>query len=158
MSIPLYSFAAFSNTGKTTFIEKLIIELKSRGLRVGVLKHDAHNFDIDKEGKDSWRFSQAGADMVAVSSEKQTAIIEHRTLGIEEAVAAFHDVDIILTEGYKFSGYPKIAVFRKASGNGLAGKPEDFQAIVTDTPLDCDVPQFPLDDVKPLADYLVKQL
>ena len=64
MNIPTYALVAFSNSGKTTFLEKLIPALKSRGLRVAVIKHDGHDFQLDKEGKDSWRITQAGADVL----------------------------------------------------------------------------------------------
>jgi len=158
MHVPLYSFSAFSNTGKTTFIEKLVAELKSRNLRVAVLKHDSHGFEMDREGKDTWRFTQAGADMVAIVSDRQTAVLENRKLTREDALSFFHDVDVILTEGYKFADCPKIAIYREASGNGLAGEPEDFEAIVTDAPFDTKVPQFPLDDVLPFAEYLLKDM
>ena len=158
MSVPMIAFAGFSNTGKTTYIEKLVAYLKSEGLRVGVLKHDSHGFQMDREGKDTWRFTQAGADMVAIVSDVQTAVLENRKIELKEAVTFFHDVDILITEGYKFADCPKIAVYREASGNPLAGKPEDFEAIVTDTPFDCDTPQFPLDDVEPLAGFLIKKL
>ena len=158
MNIPMYSFAGYSNTGKTTFLEKLVAEFKSRGLRVGMLKHDSHGFEIDHEGKDTWRFSQAGADMVAIASDKKFAVIEQRGRDLESALEAFYDVDIVITEGYKFRDYPKLAVYREASGNGLAGSPEEFLAIVTDTKLDTDVPQFPLDDPKPTADFLIEHM
>ena len=75
MNIPVIGFAAYSGTGKTTLIEKLLRRLKEKGFRVAVIKHDAHDFDIDREGKDSWRFTQAGADIMLISSEKKTAVI-----------------------------------------------------------------------------------
>ena len=71
MGIPVLTFTAYSNTGKTTYLEKLIPCLKSAGLRIAVIKHDAHDFQADIEGKDSWRFAQAGADIVAVASKRQ---------------------------------------------------------------------------------------
>lgn len=158
MNIPMYSFAGYSNTGKTTFIEKLIAEFKSRGIRVGVLKHDSHGFQMDHEGKDTWRFSQAGADMVAIASNTQFAVIENRGVSLEDALEAFHDVDLIITEGYKFRDHPKIAVYREASGNGLAGDPSEFLAVVTDTKLDLAIPQFPLDDPIPTADFIIANM
>lgn len=66
-SIPAVAFSAWSGSGKTTLIEQLVREFKQRGLRVAVIKHDAHGFDIDREGKDTWRFQMAGADLVAIS-------------------------------------------------------------------------------------------
>ncbi|MBR2328291.1 MAG: molybdopterin-guanine dinucleotide biosynthesis protein B, partial [Clostridia bacterium] len=76
MNIPTYALVAFSNSGKTTFLEKLIPALKSRGLRVAVIKHDGHDFQLDKEGKDSWRITQAGADVTAIVSKTHAAIME----------------------------------------------------------------------------------
>jgi molybdopterin-guanine dinucleotide biosynthesis protein MobB len=78
MDIPVYSFIAKSGTGKTTLIEKLIPELKSRGLRVAVMKHDAHEFDVDKPGKDSWRMTRAGADVTVIASATHAAVMENR--------------------------------------------------------------------------------
>ncbi|MCD8374435.1 MAG: molybdopterin-guanine dinucleotide biosynthesis protein B, partial [Oscillospiraceae bacterium] len=79
-AIPCFTFVAYSNTGKTTYIERLIAELKSRGVRVGALKHDAHEFEIDKPGKDSWRFARAGADVVAVASATKAAVMDYRAV------------------------------------------------------------------------------
>ena len=76
--IPLIAFSAYSGAGKTTLIEKLIVELKAQGLRLAVVKHDGHDFEIDHEGKDSWRFAQAGADMTVICSDERTAVIEQR--------------------------------------------------------------------------------
>ena len=156
--IPIYCFAAFSNTGKTTYIEKLIMSLKARGLRVAVIKHDAHRFEIDKEGKDSWRFAKAGADMVAVASSEQCAIIEKRELSFDEIIAHIHDVDIIITEGYKYGDMPKIGIYREASGNGLALDPDMFIAVVTDKQLDIAPSQFPLSDPEPMVDFLLADM
>ena len=75
--IPIISFVGNSKSGKTTFLEKVVRELKQRGYRVAVIKHSHHDFDIDQPGKDSWRFSQAGSDIVAVSSPNKMAFIEH---------------------------------------------------------------------------------
>ena len=149
--IPIFSIVGYSGTGKTTFLEKLIAELKRTGIRLAVIKHDSHHFEIDKEGKDSWRFSQAGADVVAIVSQEKSAFIEHRTLEISEALDRIKNVDLILTEGYKFENWPKIAIFRADSGNDLAGSPDEFFAIVTDTPFETDRPCFDLDDAAGIA-------
>ncbi len=155
MGIPVISFAGYSNTGKTTYIEKLVAKLKAWDIRIGVIKHDSHGFEIDHKGKDTWRFSQAGAEMVAIVSNEKFAVIEQRGCSLDDALKVFHDVDVIITEGYKFCEYPKIAVYRGASGNELAGPPDEFIAIVTDTKLDTDTPQYPLDDPEPLAEFIL---
>jgi len=156
--IPIYSIVAFSGTGKTTLLEKLVTELKSRGLRVAVIKHDAHEFEIDREGKDSWRFSRAGADVTVITSEGKTAIIENRPLQLEVLLDKITDVDIILTEGYKHGKWPKIGVRREKTGNPLPVPANDCFAVVSDAPVITDRPFFGLDDVVGLADLLFKQL
>jgi len=156
--IPIYSFVAFSGTGKTTLLEKLVAELKSRGLRVAVIKHDAHEFDIDHEGKDSWRFSRAGADITVVVSATKAAVIENRPVRLETLLGRITDVDIILTEGYKYGTWPKIAVRRFDSGNPLALPPEECFAIVSDVPEQTETPCFGLDDVRSLADFIISDM
>ena len=99
-SIPVIAFSAWSGTGKTTIIEQLIPLLKQAGLRVAAVKHDAHDFEIDREGKDSWRFTHAGADVTVIQSQTKTALIEQRSLSLADALSRIHDVDVILAEGY----------------------------------------------------------
>ena len=154
--IPIYSVVAFSGTGKTTLLEKLVTELKSRGIRLAVIKHDAHEFDIDHEGKDSWRLTQAGADVTVVVSASKAAIIENRPVSLETLLGRITDVDLILTEGYKSGAWPKIAVRRLASGKPLPVPPEDCFAIVSDVSENTDKPCFGLDDVKGLADLIMR--
>lgn len=155
---PIYSFAAFSNTGKTTFLEKLIPLLKGRGLRVAVIKDDAHHIQMDKEGKDTWRFARAGADVVAVTSTEKCAVIEQRSLTVEQMLRRIYDVDLVLTEGYKYGPFPKIGIYRSTSGNPMTGDPASFLAIVSDVPLETDTPVFPLDDPAPLAAFLAEDM
>ena len=133
-NIPVFSVVAFSGTGKTTLIEKLVRELKQRGLRVAVVKHDAHEFEIDREGKDSWRFTKAGADVTAIVSATKAAIMENRAVTIEALLEKITDVDIIITEGYKAGPWPKIAVMRAATGKPLPIPMEDCIAVITDVP------------------------
>ena len=153
--IPVYSFVAFSGTGKTTLLEKLVAELKSRGLRVAVIKHDAHEFDIDHEGKDSWRFTRAGADVTLLVSGSKAAIMENRPVPLESLIGRIIDVDIILTEGYKNGSWPRVAIQRCATGKPLPVPAEDCFAIVTDVPGVTGRPCFGLDDISGLADLLI---
>lgn len=116
--IPIISVVGKSNTGKTTLLEKLIPELNRRGYRIGVIKHDAHDFEIDHEGKDTWRLTRAGAETVVISAAKKLAMI--RTAGPEPLPATldelasrlFFGMDLIITEGYKRESKPKIEVTR----------------------------------------------
>lgn len=158
-TIPVIGFAAFSGTGKTTLIEKLVRNLKAQGYRVAVIKHDAHKFEIDKEGKDSWRFSQAGADITLISSAAKTAIIEQRERTFEQNLSMIHDVDLILVEGYKQENIPKIGICRKATGKGLPHPVEQYIAVVTDddTILSGNVPVFSLNDVQGICHFLKQQ-
>jgi molybdopterin-guanine dinucleotide biosynthesis protein MobB len=152
------TFAAWSNTGKTTYLEKLIPCLKDMGLRVAVVKHDAHEIQLDACGKDSWRLARAGADAVAVASGSQFALLEHRPLELSEVIRRLPEADLVLTEGYKNGPYPKIALYRSTSGKPLAVPPENCLAIVSDTSFEAPCPVFPLDDPQPLAVFLRQRL
>ena len=156
--VPVFSVVAFSGTGKTTLIEKLIVELKARGLRVAVIKHDAHEFDIDYEGKDSWRFTQAGSDVTAVVSAGKAVLMENRPVPLDTLLDRITDVDIILTEGYKSGKWPKIAVQREATGKPLPVPADECFAVVSDVHIDTNTPYFALDDVIGLADCIVEHI
>lgn len=115
MPVPIVSFVGRSNSGKTTLIEDIIQILKRYGFKVGVIKHDAHRFDIDHPGKDSWRFTKAGADTMVITSAGQLAmvkVVERQKSVPEIADELFGDVDIVIVEGYKGSTLPKIEVVR----------------------------------------------
>ncbi len=153
---PTISVVGKSQSGKTTLLEKLIIELKQRGRRVAVIKH-AGEFELDQEGKDSWRFSQAGSDAVVVSSPEKVAVIkqvEHDLTPQELSDFIQWDYDLILTEGFKKSDTPKIEVHRKEQGKELLSPSEQLLAVVTDEPLDTGAPQFSKDEIKELADLI----
>ena len=158
-NIPVIGFAAFSGTGKTTLIEKIVRNLKAQGFRVAVIKHDAHKFEIDKEGKDSWRFSKAGADITLISSATKTAMIEQRARTFEQNLSMIHDVDLILVEGYKQENIPKIGICRKATGKGLPHPVEQYIAVVTDDDRvpSGTVPAFSLEDVQGIVEFLKKK-
>lgn len=156
---PVFTFVAYSNTGKTTYIEKLIAELTRRGVRVGALKHDAHEFEIDKEGKDSWRFGKAGAAVVAVASATKCAVMEYRPVPLEDILARIRDVDVVIAEGWHAESRNRIVLYRAASGSPLKLRPEECVAVVSDVPLDTgETPLFPLDDAGPMADFIVEKL
>ncbi|MBE6995880.1 MAG: molybdopterin-guanine dinucleotide biosynthesis protein B [Ruminococcaceae bacterium] len=158
MKIPVFTLAAYSGVGKTTYLEKLIPCLNAAGVRVAVIKHDCHGIALDADGKDTDRLARAGADPVAIASKAGFACFRSGELDLAACLSYIRDVDLILTEGFKQEACPKIALYRKASGQPLAVEPARCAAIVTDTPLEADCPQFPLDDPQPLADYLVNAL
>jgi molybdopterin-guanine dinucleotide biosynthesis protein B len=157
----MVSIVGKSDSGKTTLLEKLVPELTARGFRIGTIKHDVHGFDIDHEGKDSWRHKQAGANTVAISSPKKVAVI--KDVEAEETLEGlsskyFQDVDIILTEGYKRENKPKIEIFRsQVHDEPLCKSDDSLVALVSDTPLDLGVPRFELDDIKGLADLVERK-
>ncbi len=155
------SFVAKSGTGKTTLLEKVIIELKRRGYRIGVIKHDAHRFDIDHPGKDSYRLTAAGADTMLISSPEKLAVVKNHCESppIEELVSSyFSDVDVILTEGFKKSGLPKIEVHRAERSPTLLCRGDEHDptllAVASDVPLDLDVPLLDLNNPAQVADFV----
>lgn len=155
---PIVSIVGNSDAGKTTLLEKLIAELTARGYRVGTVKHDVHGFDIDHEGKDSWRHKRAGANTVVISSPKKVAVVkDSETEEMLDSLASkyFQDVDLILTEGYKKEDKPKIEIFRsQVHETPLFRGDERLVALVSDTNFDLDVPRFDLNDTTGLADFI----
>jgi molybdopterin-guanine dinucleotide biosynthesis protein B len=150
-----------SNTGKTTLIEGLIKIFKDRNYRVGVLKHDAHKFNIDKEGKDSYKFSMAGAENVIISSSEKLAMIQklQKEMEIEEIMYLFKDMDIVLTEGFKKNNYPKIEVHRKEVDDKMLYQDSEankntFIAIASNELLHIKIPLLDLDNINLIADFI----
>jgi molybdopterin-guanine dinucleotide biosynthesis protein MobB len=164
MTTPAVSFVAKSGTGKTTLLEKVIAELKSRGYRVGVIKHDAHRFDIDHPGKDSYRLAAAGADTTLISSPEKLAVVKKHQASppIEELIETyFVDVDIVVTEGFKLSGMPKIELHRKERSETLLCRGDNNDAtliaVASDEPLEVDVPVLDLNDPAQVARFIVER-
>ena len=161
MMIPIVSIVGKSDIGKTTLIEKLLPELTRRGYRIATVKHDVHGFEVDREGKDSWRHKKAGAHTVVLSSPQKVAVIRdvEKDLTLEEIREKFiQDVDLILSEGYKKDVQPKIEVFRKGKYEELLCTREDnLIAVISDQTFEIDVPFFSLEDVKGLADFIEKR-
>lgn len=155
---PILSIVGKSNSGKTTLMEKLVAELKSRGWKIGTVKHDIHGFDIDIPGKDSYRHRAAGAQSVIISSPQKLALIKSvpQELTLEElAQQYFSDVDIVITEGYKKENKPKIEVHRQAiSSRLLCGPQDNLRAVASDTAWEVGVPCFDLNDYKAIADFV----
>jgi molybdopterin-guanine dinucleotide biosynthesis protein B len=158
--VPIVSVVGKSGVGKTYVMEKLIAELKSRGYRVASIKHSASGFDIDQEGKDTWRHAQAGSDTVAISSSQKVAII--RKVDHDYNLAELYrfigpDFDIILAEGFKQDKAAKIEVHRKKFGPDLLCTNEELLAIATDEKLDMNVPQYNFEDALGLVDLIEKR-
>jgi molybdopterin-guanine dinucleotide biosynthesis protein B len=153
------SIVGKSESGKTTLIEKLIPEMKRRGYRVGSVKHTAHGFDMDREGKDSFRHQKAGAETVAVASPHQIVLIKNvDSDSLENLEAYFTDMDLLFVEGYKKEKRPKIEVFN-ADYHKMPIDPDDENlfAFVTDDSVEVRVPRFRMNQIKELADLIEKK-
>ena len=159
--IPIVSIVGKSDIGKTTLLEKLLPELTRRGYCIATVKHDVHGFEVDREGKDSWRHKKAGAHTVVLSSPQKVAVIRdvERDLTLEEIREKFiQDVDLIISEGYKSDIQPKIEVFRKGKYDELLCTREDnLIAVISDQAFEIDVPFFSLEDIKGVADFIEKR-
>lgn len=155
--------AGFSGSGKTTLIEKVIPELVRAGLRVSLIKHAHHEFDVDVPGKDSYRHRHAGCTEVLVSSPKRWALMHELRGGeepsLQEQLRHFAPCDVVIVEGYKNHPIPKIEVHRAAAKAPLL-YPEDRNvvAIATDEPLETKLPQLGLDDPAAVARFIVHHL
>ncbi len=156
--IPIICFVGASNTGKTTFLEKLIPVFKERGYKVGTVKHDVHGFQIDHEGKDTWRHKRAGAQTVGILSPRGMASVRETAEEMDLARfvgKTFWNEDLVLAEGFKGSPYPKIEVFRAAlRDHPLCSRKEHLVALVSDDPVETDVPVFSFEGVEKVADFI----
>lgn len=146
-----------SNSGKTTLLEKLIRHLTDRGYNIGSVKHAHDGFEIDKEGKDSFRHRKAGAKSTLVITNDRVAVIKDDQKGyIEKMTTYLSDMDIILAEGFKKQHLPKIEVFRTDSDHKepLCMEDENLIAFVTDSDYRPDVPLYGLEDIREIADFI----
>ncbi len=154
---PVVCFVGRSKSGKTTLIERLVPELRTRGYRVGVLKHHFHPTFIDQEGKDTWRYERVGATPVAIVSAVQTAVF-HQTKKeppIDVVIAEhFTNVDIVLVEGYRWADKPRIEVHRSERSEHLLCPADDIIALVSDREWDVPCPRFDLDDIEGIANFV----
>ncbi|WP_229534260.1 molybdopterin-guanine dinucleotide biosynthesis protein B [Pelosinus baikalensis] len=156
--IPLVSFVGYSNSGKTTLLTKVIRELKNRGYRIAVIKHDCHDFEIDHAGTDTWRHRQAGAEVVCIASAHQVAIVQTLTqpLALDDIIQGINNVDLILTEGFKQEEKPQIEVHRQ--GREYIGLKKNRIALVADQQIYTGVPYFKLEEVKEVTDFLENRI
>lgn len=160
--VPVIGFVASSaNAGKTTLIEKLIKVFKARGIRVGVIKHTHHQLEPDPPGKDTWRFDQAGAETVALVSDRELAIFKRlpEDLSLDSLVARLGDLDLVLVEGFKKAKIPKIEVFQKGVQDKIVTPPEELIAIVGNENVDYfGIPWYSWNDPQGLAELIVKKI
>ena len=163
---PVLGFAAFSGTGKTTLLEKLIPQLAEQGIRVSMVKHAHHEFDIDKPGKDSYRLRKAGAQqMLIASSRRQALMTENATPQeprLDELITRLdlEHIDLVLVEGFKQVPFPKIELHRKALGKTLLYTDDaDIIAVASDHLTDCsDLPALDINDTAAIAAFIVTWL
>lgn len=159
MPTPVIGFSAFSGTGKTTLMERVIRMLTEQGVKVAVIKHDGHGFEIDRPGKDSYRHAQAGAQTVVLTSPDKTAVIEQFGRTLEQCISRISGADVILAEGFKHAPIPRVGLCRKATGKGLPEPADNYIAVVTDDEsVKTTVPRFSLDDAKGLADFIIEEI
>ncbi len=156
--IPIICFVGTSDSGKTTFLEKLIPVLRGRGYATGTVKHDVHGFHMDHEGKDTWRHRHAGARTAGILSPWGMASVRETSGEMDLARfvgKTFWDEDLVLAEGFRASPYPKIEIFRSAlGGQPLCGPKENLVALVSDDAVDAQVPVFAFEAVEKVADFI----
>ena len=160
MTPPVFIFVGHSNSGKTTFVEKLIPQLTDRGQRVATIKHAHHKVELDSEGKDSWRYKNAGAALsmlVTTTALQLVADAVDRREPLQLAERFLGEADVVLAEGFSHAAGPKIEVLRRANGKPPRCVLEDgLIAIVTDCPeVYPELPHFALDDAAGVAEFLL---
>lgn len=159
----VFGIAGFSGSGKTTLLEKLIPCLTARGLRVSVIKHAHHAFDIDKPGKDSYRHREAGAHEVMLTGAQRWALLhelrDEREPTLDEYLAHFSACDLVLVEGFKYEPVPKLEVHRPSNGKTpLWPENPHVVAVASDEPLATHLPVLDLNDAEAIAAFVLDYL
>ncbi|MCR5790975.1 MAG: molybdopterin-guanine dinucleotide biosynthesis protein B [Lachnospiraceae bacterium] len=156
-TIPIFSFIAWSHTGKTTFLEKLIGILSDKGYRVAAVKHDGHDFSMDKEGKDTKRMTDAGAVLTGIVSGTHAALLVNEPVALPDFLQGIRDVDLILLEGYERGIWPKILLHRRELKKPPRIPLNECVAVITDDELilEPDVPVFGFEEADRFADFLL---
>ena len=156
---PIVCIVGRSGSGKTTFLEKLIPEVRKNGLNVGTIKHHKHDFELDYPGKDSWRHKRAGSAAALISSPQRIGMVmdadhDYRP---EELAPFLSGMDVILCEGYKRENRPKVEIFRpEVHDKPFCINDKNLIALVTDATVDLGVPRFATSDTEGLALFLIK--
>lgn len=159
----VFGIAGYSGSGKTTLLEKLIPQLTARGLKVSVIKHAHHGFDIDRPGKDSYRHREAGASEVLLSCNDRWALMHERReeadVTLDELLAHLSPCDLVLIEGFKQEPIPKLEVHRPENGKPpLFPDRPDIVAIATHADIATTLPKLPLNDISAIADFVMNTL
>ena len=159
----IFGIAGWSGSGKTTLLEKLIPQFTARGLKVSVIKHAHHGFDIDRPGKDSYRHREAGASEVLLACNDRWALMHERReegdVTLDELLSRLAPCDLVLIEGFKQEPVPKLEVYRPENGKPpLFPERPDIVAVATDAALDCALPKLPLNDIAGIADFVMTTL
>ena len=159
----IFGIAGYSGSGKTTLLEKLIPQFTARGLKVSVIKHAHHGFDIDRPGKDSYRHRAAGASEVLLSCNDRWALMHERRdepdVTLDELLARLAPCDLVLIEGFKQEPVPKLEVYRPENGKPpLFPERSDIVAVASDVALATSLPCLALDDVAGIADFVMNTL
>jgi molybdopterin-guanine dinucleotide biosynthesis protein B len=160
--IPVVSIVSTkSGVGKTTVIESVIKILKSKNYKVGVIKHNVRKFNIDYPGKDTYKFTQAGADNVVIASGSKLAMIQklEEDKSIDELICLFKGIDIIIVEGFKDNGFPKIEIHRKEVDNNLLCKSNNFDisgfiAVASNEPLNINIPVLDINNPEMISSFI----
>ena len=163
---PVLAIAAWSGTGKTSLLKKLIPALYARGIRTGVIKHTHHNMDIDKPGKDSYELRHAGAAQTMVASTQRWALMtetpEKDTLDLNYLVSRMDHsaLDLVLVEGFKHESVAKILLFRQGTGHGVdeLTLDQDVIAVASDVSLKIQMPVLNLNDTDEIVDFIEEWL
>jgi molybdopterin-guanine dinucleotide biosynthesis protein B len=159
----VFGIAGYSGSGKTTLLEKLIPQFTARGLKVSVIKHAHHGFDIDRPGKDSYRHREAGATEVLLSCNDRWALMHERRdegeISLDELISRLAPCDLVLIEGFKQEPVPKLEVYRPENGKlPLFPERSDIVALATDDGIETTLPKLPLNDVVAMADFVMNYL
>jgi len=161
--VKVFGITGWKNTGKTGLVERLVTELSFRGFTVSTIKHAHHSFDIDYQGRDSYRHREAGACEVLLSSGNRWALM-HELRGADEMSLAdllmkLTPVDVVLVEGFKTEGHEKLECHRASTSTMVIGRADDtIIGIASDIELDVELPFFDLNDTKVIADFMLTRL